>query len=221
MTAQRAVLIISLIIMLLLPAPGKAENEVKPAPPKAQLVEKRLVMGKTVYRFMMGPYNPMAYVKFVEKKDADYRTPEKALVTHLSAMQALDMDWARKSWDSASLAYMDDADKRGKITRQDWINRWKELTGRPHFINFRAELTSGGKKYTLIAYTADLGPEKQGPFSFVPMRQQGGRWYLTQELRRHPVMRYLQEFAGSDADTLDKTPEKAATPQTAKPLKGK
>ena len=170
--------------------------------PNIKMVEKKFVDGKTSYAFKIGDYNPMIIVKFLNKEAADYSTPEKALITHLSAMQALDYKWFRNSWDKKSLAYMDKLDKRAKRTDLDMLVAWKKLKNRPHFLNLKAEIKYEGRNYVLVGWTADMGKER-GPFEFVPMYKKGNRWYLSQDLREHPVYLYITDIAGCDEKVIN------------------
>lgn len=145
-------------------------------------VEKSIKIDKAEYRFKIKKFDKPQPVKFINKGEAAYNTPEQTLTTHLSAMRALDFDWFCKSFDSDSLQQLKQADKKDNITPAIRQEQWQKITMLSAEFTHKVEYTSNGKVYTIIAYCFISADGKQQKTHAVPMINNAGRWFITRAL---------------------------------------
>jgi hypothetical protein len=175
-----------------------------PASLKGTTAERTVSDGRSIYKFQVTEFAKPVKAPLVERKAASYATPEEAVASHLSAMKSLDYEWFRMSWDNDALKALDERDKQGNVTPEKWKGRWKFITTKTFELTHRIEYKSKGKEYTLVAYQEPIEFPKEGIKSHcIPLRKEGKRWYITQDLQTDPGYGHVDELIGSGNKGLD------------------
>lgn len=168
------------------PPPG-APKSIFPA----SASELKKIVTEDTYFFKVQTFTPNVRVKFVNRKDASYSTPEASTIARVSAMAASDFQWFRETWTELGKAQIDDANRLNNRPPEFWSNVWsKTLMGKSFELTHRIETG----EYVLIAYRA-IGAGAGGKdLELVQvMKKEGDRWLATQDLARDPILNYWRK----------------------------
>jgi hypothetical protein len=149
----------------------------------------KILIVETAYPYKLSKYAPPMTIAFVREKAAiSYETPEDALISFFSSMNAKDFQWNSETWTDTSLRGMEARDLATKTSPDDWVAGWeKSYVGRQIELVSRIEYA----KYVLIEYRMlPRSPNEKVFEDTLALTQENGRWKLTQELAADPMLTY-------------------------------
>ncbi|HEY4358884.1 MAG TPA: hypothetical protein VGN16_24265 [Acidobacteriaceae bacterium] len=157
-----------------------------------------------VYRYAQSDYTPAAKITPVKRGESKNDTPEHLMIASISAEQSLDYDWWFSLWDSRSQAMITDLAKTQKHDAAWWKAAWqRSVAGKTVTLYSRLELPND----IILEYRMGAPvPATPGLQTIpMPMRREGGKWFLTLELNDSGFVPFL----GQDAynSPLDFVPE--------------
>jgi len=140
------------------------------------------------YPFIERPYEPAHRLPLLGEpvKPTELSTPEEVVTSLASAIRQLDWRWFLSLWDPESRAYMVEAMRKANFAPARRLAQWRRnYVGKEMRITRRIDM--GG--YALVSMSpTDGAPEtwtKVPPLT--TKRDPSGRWWLTHDLRAHPI----------------------------------
>ena len=162
--------------------PGKTA---KLGSPKGK--ELRTQDGK-VYPFIQRAYEPAHRLPLLDEpvKPAGLSSPEEVVTSLASAIRQLDWPWFLGLWDEDSRAYMTAIMEHSNLTPAHRLAQWRRnYVGKELQVTRRIDMEG----YALLSVSPTDGPretwDKIPPLA--TKRDAAGRWWLTHDLRDHPV----------------------------------
>ena len=141
------------------------------------------------YPFIERTYEPAHRLRLLEEPiaPAALSSPEDVVASLASALRQLDWQWFLGLWDSESRTYMVDAMDQVDFPPAQRLAQWRRnYVGKQMQITQRIDM--GG--YALVS----LSPTDGDPNTWTKVpplatkRDPSGRWWLTHDLRAHPVL---------------------------------
>lgn len=140
-------------------------------------IDRQLTVSQ-IYNYRVSEYSPRVRVEpVVSRALASFDTPEAATISHISSMLAGDWEWFMDMWRVQSRVSLERDLVSSGITRDDIVKRWAVLRGAT--IELVTRIDTG--IFTIVVFST--GPNSRLP---VVLREETGRWYLTDELKDDP-----------------------------------
>lgn len=170
-----------------------AEPAATRSTPPPHAVHKALIV-ETVYPYSVAALQPALVVQPLTRSAASFDRPEDAMVAHFSAMLAGDFEWFMSTWTAPSQALMRSRDQQRARKPAYWTGLWSKV-----YAGRRIELLNriDYGEYVLIEYGL-YAPGEQSPGfrDTVATVKENGRWKLTQELAREPILANWNSTSG-------------------------
>lgn len=173
---------------------------------KGTTSERTVSNGSATFKYRVTEFEKPVPVPLIKRNEASYSTPEDAVASHLSAIRTLDYTWFRMSWDTLSLAKLDERGKQENVTSATWKARWEKFVDAEFELTHRIDYSTGEKSYTLIAYqwVAKFPKFQAIKPHCVALRKEGNRWYMTLELEADKGYNFADELIQSGKTKLVK-----------------
>ena len=156
---------------------------------KTAPAERKILVEEIKHEYYVRKYSPPVKVKFVKKKEkCSYPSPEETIIAQISAMAALDQEWALNCFDEESRKFTVAFHKSQNVTPGFIEKKWREaFKGRRFELITRVDSRGG----VIIEYTAisqsKAAEDKVRTLSNSLKKQPDGTWKRTQEFRAHVV----------------------------------
>lgn len=163
------------------------------APPafKGTEVKEAVFADGPIHRFTERTYDPPYRLKDFERmpKADTLETPEEALASLTSAMSRVDWDWWIQQWDRPSRRRLARLLKMQGIGKERFIEIWAAVAKGERFVaTRRIDMPGYVIIYSRRETADDSEMEARSPLAL--KRDASGRWWLTNELKDHPVYSY-------------------------------
>lgn len=150
--------------------------------------EERTLTAVHIYNYEESLFAPPVTVTDpIPQAAADYSTPERAMITRVSAMMTGDFDWYQETWDPLSLAVLQEHDAYFNNDSAEYLERWANIYA-SHRNQLIRRIDSGS--YVILTYKmideegVGLMDDMEFPAVF---EQQDGQWLASQDLMRDPL----------------------------------
>ena len=141
-----------------------------------------------VYKYGESVFEPSIPISAISKARQDYSTPEKAMVSRVSAMMQGDYEWWLSTWEPDSLREVQERNRKMGKGPEQWLQWWRDSFRFVHFSLVR-KIISGN--FVFITYRMlskdgkDLGSGIEFPTVF---KKIGEKWLVTGELSGDPLV---------------------------------
>jgi hypothetical protein len=197
-----------LALVLAFPAPGWTGDSPWPASP----AEAGVVFENVEYRFQVREYRPHRELVPVTREKASYATPEDAATAYFSALFAVDRAWWKASWVEAAGERTDRAAREAEASAKDELARatfsWERIQ-RDEYRGKEIEFTHRIDTGRFVALLYEVEDPRQtvphvppDPPRVVVLREENGRWLVTDELRKNDPVLQLWSNPGATARTI-------------------
>lgn len=170
----------ALLSIVSIPISGEAQTKSDDFPLEG-VEERRTLTVESTYLFSTQAYR--ALTDLVKPKRVD--TPEATLFFHFDAMRRGDYESFLKTWTSESVAEMNERNRIQQRDRAFWLEKWAKV-----YPDAKVQLLHRlvYRKFVLIEYRLIDKTGKKLMDDTVALRQEGGGWKLTQELKNEPLL---------------------------------
>lgn len=169
-------------------------------------VKEAVSDGGAPIRFTERTYDPPFELTYFDTMPdpASLETPEDVLGSQTTAMSKVQWDWWIRLWDRPSRAELSRVMRLQGVDKARFIEIWEVVAKGHRFVATRRIDLDG---YVII-YTRRVGASDDELEAKTPValkRDANGRWWLTHDLRDHPVFTYDLEGAreGVEVRTVD------------------
>jgi hypothetical protein len=177
-----------LVSSLLLIACGKQDSSAWSEPSYGPAQARELSDSGKIHRYTEQVVSPAYRLTGVPMPEESQLTrPELVLVRHAHAVtQTFDWKMSNALWDPTSRAAFEAEMAKFKETPEDRVRKWKENYQGKHLEIYKRADVPG---YVLF-YVGVAGepPENRKVALPLVVKQEKGRWWLTHDLREHPVL---------------------------------
>ena len=173
------------------PAPSGPDVVGADRPVLKHAQEKTARLNGAAFDFVERRYDPPFLVeRHPERPDlTTMTTPEALMAAYTSSMAAGDWDWWRRLWDRDSRRYFAELMLDHELTADTFRAGWKELYPGKRFVLLRRIDMPG---YVVVYFRRSDSPDDdiEATQPVAMRRDTAGRWWLTHDLRDHPVYMY-------------------------------
>ncbi|GAB4520994.1 MAG: hypothetical protein Tsb0010_05240 [Parvularculaceae bacterium] len=166
-------------------AEGAAYSLAEPAYPATDPVS-RVITVREIHFYDEAMFTPPVRLPQLPEGVSDQSTPERAMISRVSAIYQRDYDRFFQYWDEASQRIVEAELTTGAYTKEDLVGNWGVLNGMD--IVLKRKITAGD--YEILTYQFKVKGGDEGPLMEMPVifKEQDGLWYATQDLRQDELI---------------------------------
>lgn len=146
----------------------------------------RVLTVREIYFYDEAMFAPPVRVPALPENVSDQSSPERTMVSRVSAIYQRDYDRFFEYWDEASRRIVEAELTAGAYSREDLVGNWGVLNGMDIVLTRKVE----AGEYDILTYQFKVKGGDDGPLLEMPVifKEEEGRWFATQDLRQDELI---------------------------------